>query len=297
MVDMGQLLIDEHLVFDENNFLLFRVEATNEEPLRIGAIASRCLAMLLRSGGSVVRKRELMAGAWGQYGLEVTDNSLAQVVRQLRLALEKLQPDREFIQTLPRIGYKLADGVRVEELPATANAVSATYAVETDSEALAPVMSSVSTLAAAEDVPVVLPSIGAMPASAEPDSGALPVHPITLPRRWGLWLALPLWGVLAFLVGRSWLAPTLEVVPPAFEAPVMMDDVHVHLSAQEPQPAEAPHLKLMVQHSRKLAEHLGISEQNIHLYLLPSRRGADQILCDGELETASSRCIGVQQHD
>jgi hypothetical protein len=158
-------------------------------------------------------------------------------------------------------------------------------------------MSSVSTLAAAEDVPVVLPSIGAMPASAEPDSGALPVHPITLPRRWGLWLALPLWGVLAFLVGRSWLAPTLEVVPPAFEAPVMMDDVHVHLSAQEPQPAEAPHLKLMVQHSRKLAEHLGISEQNIHLYLLPSRRGADQILCDGELETASSRCIGVQQHD
>ncbi|WP_460164043.1 winged helix-turn-helix domain-containing protein [Pseudomonas sp. S2_F03] len=115
---MGQLLIDEHLVFDENNFLLFRVDAANEEPLRLGAIASRCLAMLLRSGGSVVRKRELMAGAWGQYGLEVTDNSLAQVVRQLRLALEKLQPDREFIQTLPRIGYKLADGVTVEELTA-----------------------------------------------------------------------------------------------------------------------------------------------------------------------------------
>ncbi|WP_223520333.1 transcriptional regulator [Pseudomonas sp. GL-B-19] len=294
---MGQLLIDEHLVFDENNFLLFRVESANEEPLRIGAIASRCLAMLLRSGGEVVRKRELMAGAWGQYGLEVTDNSLAQVVRQLRLALEKLQPDREFIQTLPRIGYKLADGVRVEELPATANAASAPRAAEPDSEAPAPATSPVSTLADAEDEPVEPPPFMAMPASADPDSGALPVHSITLPRRWGLWLALPLWGVLAFLLGKIWLAPTLEVVPPAFDAPVMMEDVHVHLSTLEPQPPEALHLKLMVQHSRKLAEHLGISAQNIHLYLLPSRRGADQILCDGELETASSRCIGVQQHD
>ncbi|MGW8461549.1 winged helix-turn-helix domain-containing protein [Pseudomonas sp. CLCA07] len=294
---MGQLLIDEHLVFDENNFLLFRVESANEEPLRIGAIASRCLAMLLRSGGEVVRKRELMAGAWGQYGLEVTDNSLAQVVRQLRLALEKLQPDREFIQTLPRIGYKLADGVRVEELPITANAVPAPRPAEPDSEAPAPATSPVSTLADAEDEPLEPPSIMAMPASADPDSGALPVHPITLPRRWGLWLALPLWGVLAFLLGKIWLAPTLEVVPPAFDAPVTVDDVHVHLSAQEARPPEASNLKLMVQHSRKLAEHLGISAQNIHLYLLPSRRGADQILCDGELETASSRCIGVQQHD
>ena len=297
MVDMGQLLIDEHLVFDENNFLLFRVDAANEEPLRIGAIASRCLAMLLRSDGSVVRKRELMAGAWGQYGLEVTDNSLAQVVRQLRLALEKLQPDREFIQTLPRIGYKLADGVKVEELPAAANTAAARYAPETDIETLTPVTSSVSNLADAEGEPADLPTIIEMPASTNPDAGALPVHPITLPRRWGLWLALPIWGVLAFLVGRIWLAPTLEVVPPAFETPVTMDDVQVHLSTQEAQPPEASHLKQMVQHSRKLAEHLGISAQNIHLYLLPSRRGADQILCDGELETASSRCIGVQQHD
>jgi DNA-binding winged helix-turn-helix (wHTH) protein len=294
---MGQLLIDEHLVFDENNFLLFRIEAANEEPLRIGAIASRCLAMLLRSGGSVVRKRELMAGAWGQYGLEVTDNSLAQVVRQLRLALEKLQPDREFIQTLPRIGYKLADGVRVEELPATANATLAPFAVDTDSEAPALAARPESTLADVEDEPVEPPTIMAMPASADPDSGARPVHPITLPRRWGLWLALPLWGVLAFLLGKIWLAPSPEAVPPAFDAPVTMDDVHVHLSSQEAQPPEAIHLKQMVQHSRKLAEHLGISAQNIHLYLLPSRRGADQILCDGELETASSRCIGVQQHD
>jgi len=73
--------------------------------------------------------------------------------------------------------------------------------------------------------------------------------------------------------------------------------VHVHLSAQDVHPPATSHLQLMVQNSRELAGHLGIPAQNMHLYLLPSRRGADQILCDGELETVSSRCIGVQQYD
>jgi DNA-binding winged helix-turn-helix (wHTH) protein len=289
---MGQLLIDEHLVFDENNFLLFRADA-DEEPLRIGAIASRCLAMLLRSDGAVVRKRELMAGAWGQYGLEVTDNSLAQVVRQLRLALEKLQPDREFIQTLPRIGYKLADGVRVEELSAVAKTAPAQSEVVAGDEVPAPAAPPESTMADAEDEPDKPP----LPASARPDSRPLPVLPITSQKRWGLWLALPLWGVLAFLSGKTWLAPSPEAAPPAFAAPVTVDEVRVHLSAQDVQPPATSHLQLMVQDSRKLAGLLGLSAQNIHLYLLPSRQGADQILCDGELETASSRCIGVQQHD
>jgi DNA-binding winged helix-turn-helix (wHTH) protein len=294
---MGQLLIDDHLVFDENNFLLFRVDAINEEPLRLGAIASRCLAMLLRSGGAVVRKRELMAGAWGQYGLEVTDNSLAQVIRQLRLALEKLQPDREFIQTLPRIGYKLADGVRVEELSAVAQTAPAPGEVVAGSEAPAPAAATASSMADAEGEPDETSAFSAMPASAEPDSTPLPVRPITPAKRWGLWLALSLWGVLAFVSGRTWLTPSLEVAPPAFAAPVTMDDVRIHLSAQDVHPPATSHLQLMVRNSRELAGHLGIPAQNMHLYLLPSRRGADQILCDGVLETASSRCIGVQQND
>ena len=294
---MGQLLIDEHLVFDENKFLLFRVDAIDEEPLRLGAIASRCLAMLLKSGGDVVRKRELMAGAWGQYGLEVTDNSLAQVVRQLRLALEKLQPDREFIQTLPRIGYKLADGVVVEELSAVTKKVSAPSQALADSEAPVPAATPIATMADVEVEPDEPSSIPAVPASVEPGSASLPAHPITSPKRWGLWLALSVWGVLAFLSGRAWLAPSPEVASPAFAAPVTMDDVHVHFPAQDVQGPATSHLQLMVRNSRELAGHLGIPAQNIHLYLLPSRRGADQIICDGELETPGSRCIGVQQND
>ncbi|MNO84883.1 hypothetical protein D3C76_762370 [compost metagenome] len=87
------------------------------------------------------------------------------------------------------------------------------------------------------------------------------------------------------------------MVPPAFAAPVTINDVHVHLPVPDVHPLAAPYLQPMVLRSRELAGLLGISADNLHLYLLPVNRGADQILCDGELETVSSRCVGVQQHD
>lgn len=300
---MGQLLIDDELVFDENNFLLFRLGAANEEPVRLGAIASRCLAMLLRSEGAVVGKRELIAATWGQYGLEVTDNSLVQIVRQLRMALEKLKPGRTYIQTLPRLGYKLAEGVKVEPLTAPLNRVPSPLSTVTGSEAPAPDVPDASLIAETETETETetdlaeSAAITAIPTTAAPASGPPPTHPITAPRRWLLWLALPLCGACAFVLASIWPTPSLEVEPPAFAASVTIDEVQVHLPIQDIHPPVAAHLQLMVQKSRKLAGFLGLSAQNIHLYLLPSRRGADQILCDGALESASSRCIGVQQHD
>lgn len=293
---MGQVLIDGQLVFDEDNFLLFRADGAEEEPLRLGAIASRCLAMLLRSGGTVVRKRELMAGAWGQYGLEVTDNSLAQVVRQLRQALEKLQPDREFIQTLPRIGYKLVDSVKVEDLSAVAKGAST---------ADTPVIEDGMLVA---DVPVPCaeerssdalnsPSTPPPHAASETFSQVSTMHAIAASKRWALWLALPIWGVLAFFAGKVWMTPSSDVTTPAFSAPITVDEVNVHLPVSDGQSIAPPQLQLMVERSRKLAGLLGLASTDLHLYLLPTRHGADQILCDRALEKANSRCVGVQQHD
>lgn len=284
---MGQVLIDEKLVFDEDNFLLFRVDYADEEPLRLGAIASRCLALLLRSSGVVVRKRELMDEAWGQYGLEVTDNSLAQVIRQLRLALEKLQPDHEFIQTLPRIGYKLSDSVRVQELPAVAKKAPAPAL--TDNELPIPDAAPLSTVA--DSSGECVEPLANVVATTSPTRLSMP------PIRWGLGLALPLWGILAFLLGKFWLAPAPEVSPPIFAAPVTMNEVQVYPPAQDPQLMTSSYLQPMILRSRKLAVLEGLSLENLHLYLLPGRRGGDQILCDGELKAPGSRCIGVQQHE
>ncbi|MGJ7515047.1 winged helix-turn-helix domain-containing protein [Pseudomonas baetica] len=286
---MGQVLIDGQLVFDEDNFLLFRVDTPDEEPLRLGAIASRCLAILLRSGGTVVRKRELMAWAWGQYDLEVTDNSLAQVIRQLRLALEKLQPDREFIQTLPRIGYKIADSVRVQELPIVSKASPITAASAAGSEGPIP--------ASPPPTRVDIAGDDAQSPSIDTAKEPSPMSPVISARRWGLWLTLPLWGSLAFLLGKFWMPPTSDVSIPMFAAPVTMNDVQVHPLLADSQTLVPSLLQPKVVNSQKLAARLGMSSDDLHLYLMPGRRGADQILCEGELEAAGSRCIGVQQHD
>ncbi|VVP54793.1 transcriptional regulator [Pseudomonas fluorescens] len=290
---MGQVLIDRQLVFDENNFLLFRSDATDIEPFRLGAIASRCLAMLLRSGGAVVRKRELMDGAWGEYGLDVTDNSLAQVIRQLRLALGQLCPDREFIQTLPRIGYKLIEGVSVEELsvaPRSMGLPQEDVTIHEIPSALAPATAP-TTIGEEPRAPVfdTAPLLRKM-------SSKLPLVSSTLSwRRWGMWLSLPLWGCGAFFLAQAWWAP-VEIVGLEYAAPVVIGDVHVHppLSGMDALPQSQR--DVIIQRNRTLATWIGLSRENMHLYLIPARQMVDQILCDGELEKATSRCVGVQ-HD
>ena len=107
---MSTYVINRLIHFDNEAFVLYAATAP-EDSLRIGAIASRCLTQLLDAKGEIVSKRDLMNGAWGAFGLEVTDNSLAQTIRQLRVALDKLQPDHELIVTVPRIGYKLGESL------------------------------------------------------------------------------------------------------------------------------------------------------------------------------------------
>lgn len=289
---MGQVLIDERLVFDEDNFLLFCADTPDEAPLRLGAIASRCLAMLLKSQGAVLRKRDLMAGAWGQYGLEVTENSLAQVVRQLRLALDKLHPGREYIQTLPRIGYKLAEGVQVSELPALEAPVPAPVPGHDEGDAGLPT-------AALAQGPASETFEAAEPAARLAITPPTPARRTITPAHWLLLCALPLWGALAFGLGAAWpegAAPPVERPHlPAFAAPQRLAGLRVHLPRAEPHAVTASGLELLAQRGQQVAKLLGIDDERARLYLLPSRHGEHLILCDGELETLDTRCFGVQQ--
>lgn len=284
---MGRLLIDEQCVFDEDSFLLARLDAANDEPLRLGVIASRCLTILLRSGGAVVRKRELMGGTWGEYGLEVTDNSLAQVVRQLRLAFEKLRYPRELIQTLPRIGYKLAEGVRVEILSVN---------TEPSSTPAEPALG-IPTFTPPLTVPNTEQNQFAHLYGESPNEPAVTgtgLRPAVMD--WKLGTALILWSVLEFLFGKMYWISVPDISPQVFTAPVKVGDVHVHLPVPDANPLSEQSMQAFVVRSRRVAENFGFSMENIHLYVLPFRQRGNQILCEGEIEKADTRCIGVQ-HD
>jgi DNA-binding winged helix-turn-helix (wHTH) protein len=76
-------------------------------PLELGARAFDLLLVLLKADGSLVSKRELLAGVWP--GIVVTEHNLKTQVFALRRALGE---DRDFIRTEFGRGYRFTAAVR-----------------------------------------------------------------------------------------------------------------------------------------------------------------------------------------
>jgi DNA-binding winged helix-turn-helix (wHTH) protein len=304
---MGQVLINELIVFDEDRFLLFRADAPEVAPLRLGATTSSCLALLIHSNGAVVRKRQLMAGAWGQYGLKVTDNSLAQSIRQLRLALETLQPGREFIQTLPRLGYKLADGVctqplssadQVQGLEPTPQEIDSVLPAdpaparqEIDSVSMA---DTATTLSSDEHAQRMDAPLTASHEAGEAGRSSVLARLLSAKHLRGLLLALFLWGIASFYLGSVSRSPSINTDLPVFAPAVTIEGIRIHVPVEDLNTLAAPRLKNLALRGQELAQLLAISSGSANLYLISVYHREHVILCDGELEQVKSRCVGVQ---
>ncbi|MET1080187.1 MAG: winged helix-turn-helix domain-containing protein [Pseudomonas sp.] len=259
---MALYVINSLIYFDSEAFTLYRAESS-EEALRIGAIASRCLSLLLQADGQIVSKRELISGAWGAFGLEVTDNSLAQVVRQLRVALETLQPDHELILTIPRIGYKINPPVALLDAP-----------------------------------PLPLPPVSTVstPATEEPVSPGTQSPPTPGRRHeklsqlaFGL-IALLCWAALFHL--PELLRPAALVEQPFVEAGVaQLDGLTLHWEAM-PAVALVPGNEQLARRATTLG--LAIGMENLHLYRFAGQARSLDLLCQGELTAGSHSCVGVK---
>lgn len=277
---MSIVLIDQQIVFDEDNFLLYRADADKAEALRLGAIASRCFALLLRAKGAVVRKRELLDGAWGQFGLEVTENSLAQVVRQLRVALEQLAPGREFLVTLPRIGYKLAERVDVTVLE------RADYerASEGGSVGESPLEALPTTAAQATDEPFTVDS--APPTPIPPASGGA-----SSSRRRTALLAT-VWViccVLAFVIAAApFDRPALRRL--SFAPSVVLQGNQYHVRVSENSGFTREMRERLTSHVAHVNLMTGREASAYHVYVLKLYPNISGVLCDGPVEQEPGRC-------
>src|SRR5258706_3599093 len=69
------------------------------------------LYYLARCGGRVVSKAELIEKLW--HDTSVTDGVLVQCVLDIRRALGETAKDSQYVQTLPRRGYRFVAPVRV----------------------------------------------------------------------------------------------------------------------------------------------------------------------------------------
>jgi DNA-binding winged helix-turn-helix (wHTH) protein len=269
---MSIYVINNLVHFDNEAFTLYRADAP-AQALRIGAIASRCLTLLLQADGQILGKRELMSGAWGAFGLEVTENSLAQVVRQLRVALEKLQADPELILTVPRIGYRINE--RVELLDAVPPAPLTPLPAPEPEPAPVPI---------AEAPPVSVAVSVAVPAPVTPSS-----------RDWLARLALGLaaltcWAALFQLPGL--LLPATLPAQPFVEARVeQLDGVTLHLEDM-PGTTLRPANGQLVAQAKQLGLALGMDD--LHLYRFTGQERSLSLLCRGELRPGNSHCLGLQ---
>lgn len=81
--------------------------------LAVGQRGLRILQALLAAGGETVSKAELLAAAWP--GLVVEDSNLTVQVAALRKLLGLAPGAAEWIRTVPRAGYRISEGVAVED--------------------------------------------------------------------------------------------------------------------------------------------------------------------------------------
>src|SRR6516225_5965847 len=74
------------------------------EPIAVGGRGVRLLQALLERPGEVVTKAELMDAAWP--GMAVEESNLTVQIALLRKALSPSPDGRDWIATMPRIGYR-----------------------------------------------------------------------------------------------------------------------------------------------------------------------------------------------
>ncbi|MBC7929494.1 MAG: winged helix-turn-helix domain-containing protein [Rubrivivax sp.] len=94
----------------------FRLDFSERLLLRDGKVVPlaprvlETLVILVESGGRIVEKDELMRRLWPDSFVE--ESSLAQNIFQLRKALEGGTTGRQYVETIPKRGYRFAAGVR-----------------------------------------------------------------------------------------------------------------------------------------------------------------------------------------
>src|SRR4051794_14992250 len=95
---------DDFLLDGDSQTLAFRDRRVPLTPK-----AFQTLVLLLASQGEVVKKEEFFSKVWGETFVE--ESTLAQNIRTLRKTLNMFRPHKEFIVTVPRVGYRLAETV------------------------------------------------------------------------------------------------------------------------------------------------------------------------------------------
>jgi DNA-binding winged helix-turn-helix (wHTH) protein/GGDEF domain-containing protein len=130
-----QFLLNGRWLFDVASSTLTDLRHPSEKSV-LKSVAARILSLMISSPDTLMRRRQLLDDGWRQFGFEVCENALNQVIHTLRVSFEALGPGHPVIKTIPRIGYCLL--ARVEPVAAQARPQAAPVAYSSDAIAPAP---------------------------------------------------------------------------------------------------------------------------------------------------------------
>src|SRR5690242_303076 len=114
----------EHLIYE---FGQFRLDPKQRILLRDGVLVTlapkvlETLALLVQYSGRILEKEELIQALWPESFVE--ESNLSQNIFVLRKSLGDNRDDNEFIQTVPRRGYRFVAAVRAIETTTPAPAL------------------------------------------------------------------------------------------------------------------------------------------------------------------------------
>ena len=111
-------LINNEVTFRTDDGVLANL-SSSDNSLTLSITANRIFTYLLEQEGKVVSREEMFTNVWDKNGLQASNNSLSQYISLIRKGLQELGCEHEIIQTVPRVGFFIAEGLvaTIEEPP------------------------------------------------------------------------------------------------------------------------------------------------------------------------------------
>lgn len=110
-----QYLIEGDVLFCPNSIGFYHQEL-QEEIVTISSSAARFFSFLIKNKGEIVEREVLLQRVWDDYGLQASNNNLNQCLSTLRRIIKSMGIDKNIIETIPKIGLRIASDVAIEEI-------------------------------------------------------------------------------------------------------------------------------------------------------------------------------------
>jgi DNA-binding winged helix-turn-helix (wHTH) protein len=110
-----QYLIEGDVLFCPNSVGFYHQEL-QEEIVTISSSAARLFSFLIKNKGEIVEREVLLQRVWDDYGLQASNNNLNQCLSTLRRIIKSMGIDKNIIETIPKVGLRIASDVAIEEI-------------------------------------------------------------------------------------------------------------------------------------------------------------------------------------